>query len=88
MRQVLRHWWPYLKTLLGLAALTIIGSHFARDVLDHRIWERPWRPSWLVLSGALYLVGLFFSALTWRRLLTHLGQRPRLISTVRAWREP
>jgi hypothetical protein len=85
MAEFLRRWWPYARILLGLTALAIIGTHFAFDLLDRRIWERTLRPGWIVLSGLLYLVGLFFSALTWRRLLTHFGQPPRLIPAVRAY---
>jgi hypothetical protein len=53
--------------------------------MDRRLWERPLRPGWVVLSALLYLGGLFFSALTWRRLLTHAGEPPRLFTAVRAY---
>lgn len=85
MRDVLQRWWPFLKTALGLTILALIGLRFAEDLQDGSVWERPLGYGWLLLSGLLYLVGLFFSALTWRRLLGRFGPTPRLATTARAY---
>jgi hypothetical protein len=85
LREWLRRAWPWLKALLGLAVVAIVGVRFGRDLTELRLHDHPVRPGWAVISGALYLTGLFFSALTWRRLLTHAGERPRLLTTVRAY---
>jgi hypothetical protein len=84
-REWLRRGWPWLKALLGLAVVAIVGVRFGRDLMELQLHDRPVRAGWAVASGALYLTGLFFSALTWRRLLTHAGERPRLLTTVRAY---
>jgi hypothetical protein len=85
MRTRLRHWWPYVKVALGLLLLFMIGRQFGRDLerLDLRSYSL--HPGWLLLSGALYLLGLGFSALTWYRLLGHLGQRPSFPAAIRAY---
>jgi len=46
-----------------------------------------WRvsPGWLVLAGGIYLLGLLPAALFWYRVLIVLGQRPRLLETIRAY---
>ncbi len=76
MRDRLRKLWPFVKVLLGLAVIVIIGRRFYKDLSDPpEGWERSLRPGWLVLSGGLYLVGLGFSGLCWHRLLLGLGQR-------------
>jgi hypothetical protein len=85
MRDLLRRWWPYLKMALGLVIVAVIGFRFAEDLRDPRLWERPLRAGLAVLSGALYLVGLLFSALTWWFLLARCGQKPRLVTAVRAY---
>src|SRR5439155_26520624 len=84
MRAWLRKSWPLLKALFVLAILVAIGRQFARDLGRQEIWQRSWRPGWLVLSAVLYLLGLGFSAFYWYRLLVALGQRPSFLSTVRA----
>ena len=47
----------------------------------------PWHvaPGWLVLAGGVYLLGLLPAALFWYRVLIVLGQRPRLLETLRAY---
>ncbi len=49
--------------------------------------EYPWRlrPGWLVISGGLYLLGLFPSALFWHRVLRVLGQQAGFAETLRAY---
>jgi hypothetical protein len=85
IRETIRAWWPALKIALGLAVVVMVGSHFTEDLLDPRLWERPFRPGWVLLAAVLYLIGLFFSALTWRRLLVHAGYRPPMLATARAY---
>jgi len=86
MRERLRKLWPLFKVLLGLAVIAIVGRRFYAD-LSHppEGWERSLRPGWLILSGALYLLGLGFSALCWHRLMRGLGQRPPFLVALRAY---
>lgn len=81
----LRRWWPVLKAALCVAILVAIGRQFAHDLRRPDLWQRPFSPGWLALSGVLYLAGIGFSALYWYRLLGHLGQRPTLPSALRAY---
>jgi hypothetical protein len=86
MRERFRKLWPLVKALLGLAIVVIIGRRFYLDLRDHpELWRQPFRPGWLVLAGALYLLGLASSALCWHRLLRGLGQRPPFLVTLRAY---
>src|SRR5262249_47187334 len=86
MRERLRKLWPFVKLLLGLAIVVVIGRRFYLDLRDHpELLRQPLRPGWLLLSGALYLLGLGFSALCWHRLLRALGQRPSFPSALRAY---
>jgi uncharacterized membrane protein YbhN (UPF0104 family) len=86
MRGRFRKVWPYIKVLLGLAIVVIIGRRFYLDLRDHPdLWQQPLRPGWLVLSGLLYLIGLAFSALCWHRLLLVLGQRVPFLVALRAY---
>jgi uncharacterized membrane protein YbhN (UPF0104 family) len=85
MRGKLRRWWPVLKALLCLAILVAIGRQFAADLRRPELYQRPLHLGWLALSGLLYLLGLGLSALYWRRLLGHLGNRPPLAMTLRAY---
>src|SRR6516164_93425 len=66
MRERFRKLWPLVKLLLGLAIVVVIGRRFYLDLRDHpELLRQPLRPGWLLLSGALYLLGLGFSALCW-----------------------
>lgn len=86
MRERLRKVWPVVKALLGLAIVVIIGRRFYLDLKENPdLWEQPLRPGWLLLSGALYLLGLAFSALCWHRLMHALGQRPPFLVALRAY---
>jgi uncharacterized membrane protein YbhN (UPF0104 family) len=93
MRSWLRRWFRVLKLLLGLAILVAIGRQFARDLrIPERglgpsledLWNRLEHPGWLWLTGALYLLGLGFSAVYWYRLMRALGQRPPFLAAIRA----
>jgi hypothetical protein len=85
MRNKLRRLWPFVKALLCLLILFMIGRQFARDLSKPELWQRPLHPGWLLLSGLLYLLGLAFSALYWDRLLGHLGTRPPVAVMLRAY---
>jgi hypothetical protein len=86
MRTRLRKVWPLVKLLLGLAIVVVIGRRFYLDLSDHPgLLRQSLRPGWLVLSGALYLLGLGFSALCWHRLMRGLGQRPPFLVALRAY---
>jgi hypothetical protein len=85
MREHLRKLWPAVKLLLGLAIVLIIGRRFYLDLSAHPELLRPRQPAWLVLSGALYLLGLSFSALCWHRLMHSLGERPPYLVALRAY---
>src|SRR5690348_12166369 len=86
MRLAPRKWWPVLKALFGIALVVAIGRQFARDLQSNPdLWQRPPHLGWLLVSGALYLLGLGFPALFWYRLLRVLGQRPSGLAVVRAY---
>jgi hypothetical protein len=86
MRERFRKLWPLVKLLLGLAIVVVIGRRFYLDLRDHpELLRQPLRPGWLLLSGALYLLGLGFSALCWHRLMLGLGERPPFLTALRAY---
>ncbi len=86
MRARLRKLWPLVKLLLGVAIVVIIGRRFTIDLREHPgLWRHSLRPGWLVLCGALYLLGLGFWALCWHRLMRSLGERPPFLTAVRAY---
>jgi hypothetical protein len=80
--------WPGLKWAAGLAIVGFVGRQFYLDYLRARaagLGNVEVRPAWVLASGALYLLGIGFSALYWRRLLGHFGPRPRLWTALRAY---
>jgi uncharacterized membrane protein YbhN (UPF0104 family) len=83
MWQRLRRWWPVGKRLLAVVILVAIGRQFARDLPV--VWQRTYDVGWLAAAGALYLLGLAFSAVYWRQLLLQLGQRPAWPAVIRAY---
>jgi uncharacterized membrane protein YbhN (UPF0104 family) len=85
MRGKLRRAWPFIKALLWLCILFFIGRQFARDLQRPELWQRPVHLGWLLASALLYLLGLSFSAVYWQRLLVHLGARPPLGASLRAY---
>jgi uncharacterized membrane protein YbhN (UPF0104 family) len=86
MLRLFRKVWPVLKVVLAVVIVVAVGRRFYLDLREHPdVWEQPLRPGWLVLCGALYLLGLGFSALWWFRLLRRLGQEPAPARTVRAY---
>lgn len=85
MRNKLRQAWPILKALLWLLILYFIGRQFARDLLNLNLEQRSLHAGWLLLSGLLYVLGLAFPALYWKRLMGHLGAHPPLGAVLRAY---
>jgi hypothetical protein len=85
MRGKLRRAWPFLKAILWLLLLFLIGRQFARDLQRPELFQHPLHAGWLIVSGLLYILGLGFSALYWDRLLGHLGARPPLSAALRAY---
>jgi uncharacterized membrane protein YbhN (UPF0104 family) len=80
-----RKWWPVLKALLAVAILVAVGRQFVRDLGSLDLAERPLRPAWLILAGALYVAGIGLSAYYWVRLLRGLGQDPSPLAATRAY---
>jgi hypothetical protein len=78
-------WWFIVKSVLGLVVLVCIGWVFAGELTQPELWQRPLALGWLVPAALFYLCGLSFSALYWQRLLGHLGHRPPLLTTFRAY---
>jgi hypothetical protein len=86
--RVSRHtWWQVAKVLLTLAVIAGVGWQFARllSAPELRRAGLVIRPSWSVLTGALYLAGIGCSAPLWYILLAALGQRTTGIGVVRAF---
>ena len=70
--------------ILGLVAWFVRGTIVAGvEQLDAHPVSIEW--GWLVLSGALYLIGMIPSGLFWFRLLHALGQTPSFAATMRAF---
>src|SRR5262245_781426 len=80
MREFFRRWWPWLKVALFVAILFGVGWQFIRILQSEELqktdqarspakilWDeaRVAHPAGLVASGALYLLGLSFSAFFW-----------------------
>jgi uncharacterized membrane protein YbhN (UPF0104 family) len=80
-----RRWWPAVRALLGLVIVSWIGWRFWKDLSRPELWEKPLAVGWLVPAALSYLGGLSLSALYWRRLLGHLGHKPGLLATFRAY---
>lgn len=80
-----KRWWPVLKLLLAVAILAIVGVRFAQDLSQLDLHDLAVRPVWLVVSAGLYLVGLSFSACYWHWLLWKFGEKPGLLSSLRAY---
>ncbi|MHB1424021.1 MAG: lysylphosphatidylglycerol synthase transmembrane domain-containing protein [Gemmataceae bacterium] len=85
MRSKLRQAWPFIRALLWLTILFFIGRQFARDLQDPKLTQRSLHAGWLILAAFLYVLGIGMSAWYWGRLLGHLGVRPPLGATLRAY---
>jgi len=73
------------KLILAVAIIAAVGRRFYLDLLELDRNTLTIRPGWLILSGALYVVGLGFSSAFWYRLLHTFGQRARMFATMRAY---
>jgi uncharacterized membrane protein YbhN (UPF0104 family) len=85
--KVPRWLWPALKSLLIVAIVAAVGWQFISILLKPEFRERSFRvhPAGMSAAAALYIAGLGFPALYWHWLLHSLGQRPTLLSTLRAY---
>jgi uncharacterized membrane protein YbhN (UPF0104 family) len=78
-------WKNVAKVAVALAILVFVGRQFYQD-LSHPDLERlDFRVEWALLSAALYLAALGFSAWFWRHVLRVLGQRPPWRFILRAY---
>jgi uncharacterized membrane protein YbhN (UPF0104 family) len=77
------------KWLIALAVVVFIVRSFlsARRALaqDPTFSLTEMNPTWLCLAGLFYFLGLLPMGFYWHYLVVQLGQRPRVIDTVRAY---
>jgi uncharacterized membrane protein YbhN (UPF0104 family) len=73
------------KLVLAIAIIAAVGRRFYLDLLELDPSTLTVRPVWLVLSGVLYVLGLGFSVAFWVHLLRLFGQRPSVLTAVRAY---
>jgi hypothetical protein len=87
MRTEWQTWWRIGKVLLALAIVGGVGWRFATILGRPELWEKPVhaRVEWLEGTVFFYILGLGFPAIFWNWLLVSLGERPRLLATVRAY---
>src|ERR1051326_882102 len=85
MRERLGKWWPVLKILLGLVILYFVGKSLWHDLSEPDLWQRSYNITWLILAGALYLLGLGCTMLYWGLLLRRAGQFPGVIGLFRGY---
>ncbi len=62
---------------------TIVDGWNQFRARDEGLWE--WHPAWLVIAAGIYTLGQLPFGLFWFRVLRILGQRPRLLETLRAY---
>jgi uncharacterized membrane protein YbhN (UPF0104 family) len=79
--------WLVFAVKLAIVALLVWGVRGAlwsglEQLREHKV---QFQPGWLVLSGALYLLGMAPACLFWRRVLRVLGQEAGLLKTIRAY---
>jgi hypothetical protein len=85
MRAWLKKWWPLAKALLAIAILVAIGRRFVEDLQEPNLWNRAFHLGWMILSGALYILALGFSAFFWKRLLHGFDQHPSAATAIKAY---
>jgi uncharacterized membrane protein YbhN (UPF0104 family) len=88
MRDLLRRLKPIIKVLLIAAILVFLGRHFWNDLqkLTPDVWLRwLYRPGSVAAAALLYLLGIGFSGVYWRRLLGRFGPAPSLLTAERAY---
>jgi uncharacterized membrane protein YbhN (UPF0104 family) len=77
--------WPLLKLMLAAALLFFVGRQFYKDLTRNELQNLAWRPAWLALSAACYLLFLGTSAWFWRRLLHRFGHALPFLAAFRAY---
>jgi uncharacterized membrane protein YbhN (UPF0104 family) len=73
-----------VKLVLALVILFFVGWQFKRDLEHLDLAEIELKPSWLFVSGGLYLAGVFPSAWFWRHLHLKFGFPMSTYAAVRA----
>ena len=80
---------PWCKWLIRLTILGVVLFFVRQSLLRGltQIHSQPWHlaPSWLILSGAIYLLSLLPAGWFWYRVMRALGQEPRIGETLRAY---
>ncbi len=79
--------WLFRAVKLLIVALVVWAVWDTLDQAWDQLGEYRWqcRPAWLVVAGALYLVGLLPAAVFWHRVLLVLGQEARFGEILRAY---
>ncbi len=84
-----QQWTRWLLAAAKLAVFAVLCWFIYRALVsaNEQLNGRTWHvePGWLVLSGALYLLGLFPAALFWHRVLLQTGQQVALGESLRAY---
>jgi len=79
----------WLALTFKLVVIAIVVWFVRRTIADawRQLGEHPWEfhPEWIALSGVLYLVALFPSAVFWFLSLRSLGQHPHFWESMRAY---
>ena len=79
--------WLLFVVKLAIVAVVLwaVGDTLRKGV--ETLWRDGWhlRWSWIVLAGAIYLLGLLPAGLFWWRVLWVLGQKTRFVDTMRAY---
>ncbi len=79
--------WLLFVVKLAIVAVVLwaVGDTLRKGV--ETLWRDGWRLrwSWIVLAGAIYLLGLLPAGLFWWRVLWVLGQKTRFVDTMRAY---
>ena len=79
-------WLPTVAKLLVLALLIWFVRHTVTSAIES-LGQHEWHiePLWLVVSGALYLLGTLPPAIFWHRVLVHADQDAKLGESLRAY---
>jgi hypothetical protein len=82
-------WKKWLAATIKLAIVVLIVWFIRGTLADawRQLGQYAWHfdPAWLMLSGGLYLAGVFACGLFWHRVLLALGQDAGLAETLRAY---
>lgn len=82
-------WRPWLWRIAKLAIVLAVAWGVRSTVvaaieqLEQHAWQ--WRPGWLALSGALYLLGVLPCAWFWHWTIERLGSRPSFTQSLAAY---